>query len=752
MKKKLYSGLAIFIIILLLMQTCFAAAPRVTSDDIVEASSSKNVKVLEELVHRDETDIIDETVDAKIIIDEDSEPIYYDHIKYMLGIQYETVNGLPLMIDKNYNVTDEFKEINKELFKQPIVRWGGTSSNYFNLANWILPVAKRENMAPLKDIGLENIYANKVIPSSTRSFDTTYGFVPWVKLQLENNPDVIFDITLSFHRMHPEDTVTFLHFCLDPNGSSEWATLRASYGIENPLNIYSLEMGNELYFTKTPEPEYAERATQWYIDTFMKHAKAIEEFWPDIKLLGCINCNSSRGGFYEWNRPIIRELGKAGYKYFAFHLYYSGYELPYTQPWIDNTIKIAEEELGPDHGIKLCFTEHAKWGSGHSGDRLALASALATAQFFNRMYQRDDVDFATIHCGFTDNGLVSWGWVTKTTGKELVYTALNPMFKMYGDNIGDRVLRVKQEGESPIVQTDNYGYKFSVLATPKGSKQMVLFLCNREPYTDINVQFEWKNNYTLKKEIQFTTPNIHSFPASKDSMDIYRYTETEKNVPNFTSYHMPNKSLVCLILESDKPIGKIENGGDGEAVYSGDTKYFTDIDYNWANNEINILADEGIISGVGDSKYSPESYISKAEFAAMFLKAMKVGIIENASPMFSDVSPMSWFYNYANTLALKGIVRKTGIFEPDNPINISDAVCMLYTFANGEPAANSAGYGSTYNWYNSLSEHEKNAFGYALDNNLLTKLFEHRGFSRDNDITRAEAAALIYKFKTHYGI
>ncbi len=758
MKKKLVSVLAIGLTVTtLLTQTCFAAAARITEDALIEAANATDLKTLEKLVRTDETDIVDETVDCTLVMDESTEPYVYDLPTGMMGMQFEADRGVSIMVDTNENIKDNFKELNKELFRMPICRWGGGSANGYNLAKWIVPKSQRQNTTVLKDIGYEQYFLDKVIPDTAPANDTTYGIISWMKLMVENNPDILFDITIPIERQYPEDTVNFCHFCMDPNGSSEWAILRESYGFKKPLPIYSLELGNELYFFETPATkEYEERATKWYIETALKHADAVTAIWPDIKMLGCIDCNSDRGGFEEWNRPIIREMAKAGYKYFAFHLYYSGYELSYTQPWIDATMRIAEEELGPNHGVMLCMTEHAKWGTACGVGRMALQSGLATAQYINRMYQLGFVDFATYHCGFTGTGLGSkWAWVTVNLGnvdKDLVYTSLQPVYKIYTENMGDRIIPLTQQGESPYVLTDNYAYKFSALASAKGKKQLVLFLNNRMPYTDVNVSFNFKNTYTVKKEITFTAPNFMSFAVTKDTMDVWQYNEKEVNIPNCTSYHVPTKTLMCLILESDQQIGSSTVAGEGEVTYTGENKYFTDIDYNWASNEINILADEGIISGEGDGKYNPEALISKADFSALFTKAMNVGVVENTSQVFNDVKPSDWFYNIANTLALKGIVRKTDSFNSDAPIDISDAICMLYTFANGKPSTNVAGYEGTYNWYKNLSSNEKNAFGYAIDNGLLTKLFEHKDFDKSVGITRAEAAALIYRFRLHYGI
>ena len=737
--------IAIKITPLILALSVFAstvAADRVTVEEVDAAKDRGDLEAVNELVHTDESNIIDQTIDVTVKLDENSEPIVKQNIKDMLGVQYETSGGSQFIVDSNGEFIDDYVRIADEMFEEPLVRWGGTSSRSYNLTDYIGPISQRKNSTLLTDIGYEK-YKPEVNPATqVYGYPINYGPAEFIKAQQAINPDVAFIFCLSIQTAYPEDTANFIHFLVDDKDESSWGALRASCGIEEPVKVRGIELGNEMYFFKKPSAELEVSATQWYIETFKKHAEAIEEIVPDMIIMPCVNSNAKRGGWEEWNRPIVRELGKK-YNYMAYHLYYSGYELAYTEPQLELFKKICEEELGEDNNIKIALTEHAKWGTSSTCSRLTLASALATGQFLNRMSQREDVELATYHCGISASS--NWGFMVPMGEKTLHLTALSYLYKVYEENMGDRILKTTLESESNIANPLSTGQRFSVLATPRGNKELVLFLVNREGYTDINVNFETNNNYTLKKEVIFTAPNLYSIAYRKESDDVFKITETEKNEKNFKSYKMPTKSLVCLVLESDKNIGSSSSEPDDEPVYTGE-KVFDDVEYNWAKNEINLLYEQGIVSGIGDNLFAPMQKIQKAEFAAMFSKALNLKLIDSKQ-IFSDVLPSDWYYDTINSLALNGYIRRGGMYYPNGNIKLRDCVSMIYKASKEPYAVNTENYEKMYAFYDSLSSYEKSAFTFAIDNGLLNKLYETSDIVPDREISRAESSVLIYRLK-----
>ncbi|GEM_PF-1486770 len=756
MKKLLARSLSVLVAISVIGSTSvFAVEKRtvskgVTPQDMVDVynacgnDTAKSFDEIERLVHIDETDVIDETIDATVKWNENSAPIYRENIKDMFGVQYETNRGWDNIITEDGVLKDDYVEKIQTMFDQPVVRWGGGSSNGYDMMDMIAPIDQRKPSVNLFDPTRSN--------SAT---DLHFGPIEFIKAHQANNPDVAFLWCLSLDHSTAEHNAQFIHFLLDDKDESEWGALRASYGIENPVKIWGIELGNEMYFTTEKTDEEAKAETDEYIRLFREHAEAINAVDPEIRCIPCLNGNSSRAGFYEWNRPIISQLGSK-YKYMAFHLYYGGYEYAYNGHWIDDALRICRDYFGKDHGIQLCLSEHAKWDTKTAFSRMGLGSALCTSQFLNIMLQRTNMCMTAYHCGSTRPSFdTKWAFFSKMGDDTLAFSALPYLYKIYTENIGDRVLTTSVSAPDTLlyneagkgnIYTDESSTRrmFTAVATPKGKHQMVVFLTNRLPYVDFNVTFNTKLNYTLKKEIVFTSPNIASFaPSAKDEKDVFKVTETEKNIKDFKTYHMPNKSFVCLILETEDEIEAAEDERMITPKFTGEDK-FSDIDGLWSKNEINLLADAGAISGVGDGLYNPNAQISVAELASMVVKSLNYGTYDKKQ-IFDNITPDQWYYNAINTLGSKGYLKAEEVADPEAPATVKLAAMIAYRIAGKPDIKNLTTYQEKYPWITGLDTLTAKAIANGIKCGVLTKLFTEVEATESTALSRADAAGLVYR-------
>ena len=92
---------------------------------------------------------------------------------------------------------------------------------------------------------------------------------------------------------------------------------------------------------------------------------------------------------------------------------------------------------------------------------------------------------------------------------------------------------------------------------------------------------------------------------------------------------------------------------------------FNDIPHGfWAYNEIDRLTNEGIISGYSDNTYLPQKLVTRAEYAAMIIKALgqETIPIENMYT-FEDIGAEHWAWSYvlrALNLDISGAVAGDG--------------------------------------------------------------------------------------------
>lgn len=112
---------------------------------------------------------------------------------------------------------------------------------------------------------------------------------------------------------------------------------------------------------------------------------------------------------------------------------------------------------------------------------------------------------------------------------------------------------------------------------------------------------------------------------------------------------------------------------------TNDLKYrpYTDI-LNTENDEyIRHLHDAGITAIFSDTKFKPESTITRAEAAALIATAIKLKVDSTSKSKFSDVNN-HWAKKYINAVVKKGIMGgvtdKT--FKPNNNISVAE-VCTI---------------------------------------------------------------------------
>lgn len=85
------------------------------------------------------------------------------------------------------------------------------------------------------------------------------------------------------------------------------------------------------------------------------------------------------------------------------------------------------------------------------------------------------------------------------------------------------------------------------------------------------------------------------------------------------------------------------------------TVIFTDLaDAAWAKNAIYALADEGILSGVGNGEFAPNAVVTREQFVQGIVKAF--GFVGGSDPGFSDVNSDDWFYHSVCIAYENGIV------------------------------------------------------------------------------------------------
>lgn len=162
---------------------------------------------------------------------------------------------------------------------------------------------------------------------------------------------------------------------------------------------------------------------------------------------------------------------------------------------------------------------------------------------------------------------------------------------------------------------------------------------------------------------------------------------------------------------------------------------------DWEYRAVSTLGGNNIISGYTDGSYRPDNMITRAEFTKLIASAFSVSAQKIE---FDDVNKDDWFYPYVSVTAGAGIIQGyDGKFNPNANITREDAALIIYRLSSklGKDYIGSANFGDI----NDVSLYALTAV-MGLGNAGIVNGDKDMKFNPKNNLTRAEAAQLIYNF------
>lgn len=189
---------------------------------------------------------------------------------------------------------------------------------------------------------------------------------------------------------------------------------------------------------------------------------------------------------------------------------------------------------------------------------------------------------------------------------------------------------------------------------------------------------------------------------------------------------------------------------------------------HWAEEPIKILFSLEIIPGTGEG-FEPSKYVTRREFAAMLVRALKdipedpdmvnrtktSPAIRSKAPEvspFSDIQPDDPYYAEIKSASTRGIIHGTGgsNFSPDKLITFSEAVTMLIRAIGLESLAPYPDAVTPFVDNDMIPSYARNPAAAAYRIGLVKG--DNRGFFHPNqNITYERASALIYRLVQYMG-
>ncbi len=170
---------------------------------------------------------------------------------------------------------------------------------------------------------------------------------------------------------------------------------------------------------------------------------------------------------------------------------------------------------------------------------------------------------------------------------------------------------------------------------------------------------------------------------------------------------------------------------------------FTDAVGHWGEDEICALYERGNIQGYTERTFMPERDITRAEFLKMALLSLGYNVVAVSDEEFTDSNPGDWHYKYGTFARSKGYLSGygDGSWRPNASITRAEAVKLIVDIAG------ISDYETENRDLRAFWDVEENDwFAEAVHVGLEYQLvggYADGGFHPDDEITRAEAAALV---------
>lgn len=190
-------------------------------------------------------------------------------------------------------------------------------------------------------------------------------------------------------------------------------------------------------------------------------------------------------------------------------------------------------------------------------------------------------------------------------------------------------------------------------------------------------------------------------------------------------------------------------GGSVVGFYSEGHQTFTDIPRkHWASRQVEILNMIGAVNGRTSTTFVPDAKVTREEFATMAAKTL--GITATRPSPFYDVGPKRWAKPYIAAMAEKKWIvgEKVGsymYFYPDRYISRAEAATILGRIHEIANLSANWSYYQSYSDFKTVPAWAQPSVAILTYNKWLNGQGDGKFHPNDN-LSRAEAAAMLYKF------
>ncbi len=105
---------------------------------------------------------------------------------------------------------------------------------------------------------------------------------------------------------------------------------------------------------------------------------------------------------------------------------------------------------------------------------------------------------------------------------------------------------------------------------------------------------------------------------------------------------------------------------------------FADMNGHWAKKSVNNMGSRMVINGTDNDRFSPDTEITRAEFAAILVRGLGIGLNQDQGA-FSDVNSADWYSGAVQTAYAYQLINgfEDGTFRPNDKLTREQAIAIL---------------------------------------------------------------------------
>ena len=363
-----------------------------------------------------------------------------------------------------------------------------------------------------------------------------------------------------------------------------------------------------------------------------------------------------------------------------------------------------------------------------------------------------------------------------TTGSEIAAGILT----------GEMVNNLEEKGATLVIQTENATYTIPAEEIDIGAiseqfgedvslDDIIVTVTVSEPSDDMVTVVEntaGDGGYTLVvPAVEFTvsctygdqTVDVTLFDAYVDrtitigdDVDPNLITTAVVVGPDGTAHSVPTE--IVYDSESGQYVAVIHSLTNSVYMVVYNPVEFPDVEDHWAQDAINDMGSRMVVFGDEDGNYNPDNNITRAEFAAVVVRALGLAPGTDARS-FSDVNSTDWYSGYIEVAASYGFITgySDGTFGPNDKITREQAIVIIaraleITGLNAGIAGSEVdGQLDSFRDKSDIFDYAKAGVAVCVKTRIIT--------GRDDEtiapkalITRAEAATIIERLLQESGL